>query len=214
VNSTPAGLSASVPYVNAQREVKRGTLVSELTLAGDVTAAPKTHVAFFIGDHPCNKDGSEIGQIKHGSGNQDLGDGLVVNHSFSNKPKDGYPDYYAKMTRYIEVISHPARADIERLRDMAETRRRPDQHSAGPFHRRCAMLDPRTLTHAQLAEIVADVQAILWKESRIRLQQPRQNLLLSSAKSAGQSLPARNPRACSFSSHAHPTSSGDRTGGE
>ena len=29
------------------------------------------------------------------------------------------------------------------------------------------MLDPRTLTHAQLAAIVADVQAILWKESRM-----------------------------------------------
>jgi hypothetical protein len=29
------------------------------------------------------------------------------------------------------------------------------------------MLDPRTLTHAQLAAIVADVQAILWKESRL-----------------------------------------------
>jgi hypothetical protein len=28
------------------------------------------------------------------------------------------------------------------------------------------MLDPHTLTHAQLAAIVADVQAILWKESR------------------------------------------------
>ena len=27
------------------------------------------------------------------------------------------------------------------------------------------MLDPRALTHAQLAEIVADVQAILWQES-------------------------------------------------
>lgn len=29
------------------------------------------------------------------------------------------------------------------------------------------MLDPRSLTHAQLAAIVADVQAILWQESRM-----------------------------------------------
>ena len=29
------------------------------------------------------------------------------------------------------------------------------------------MLNPRALTHAQLAEIVADVQAILWQESRM-----------------------------------------------
>jgi len=29
------------------------------------------------------------------------------------------------------------------------------------------MLNPRALTHAQLAEIVADVQAIFWQESRM-----------------------------------------------
>ena len=99
-----------VPYVNARREVRCGTLVSELTLAGEVTTTPGTHVALFIGEHPCNKDGSEIAQIKHSSGNQDLGNGLVVNHSFSNKPNGGYADYYAKMTRYAEIISNPARA--------------------------------------------------------------------------------------------------------
>jgi hypothetical protein len=99
-----------VPYVNARREVRHGTLVSELTLAGGVTTKPGTHVALFIGEHPCNRDGSEIAQIKHSTGNQDLGNGLVVNHAFSNKPRGGYPDYYAKMTRYTEIISNPARA--------------------------------------------------------------------------------------------------------
>jgi hypothetical protein len=36
------------------------------------------------------------------------------------------------------------------------------------------MLDPRTLTHAQLVAIVADVQAILWKESRLLPDFPRE----------------------------------------
>ena len=36
------------------------------------------------------------------------------------------------------------------------------------------MLNPRALTHAQLAEIVADVQAILWQESRMLPDDPRQ----------------------------------------
>jgi hypothetical protein len=36
------------------------------------------------------------------------------------------------------------------------------------------MLDPRTLSHAQLAAIVADVQAILWKESRLLPDFPRE----------------------------------------
>jgi hypothetical protein len=37
------------------------------------------------------------------------------------------------------------------------------------------MLDPRTLTHAELAAIVADVQAILWKESRMLPDFPREH---------------------------------------
>ena len=36
------------------------------------------------------------------------------------------------------------------------------------------MLNPRALTHAQLAEIVAEVQAILWQESRVLPDDPRQ----------------------------------------
>jgi len=36
------------------------------------------------------------------------------------------------------------------------------------------MLNPRALTHAQLAEIVAHVQAILWQESRMLPDFPRE----------------------------------------
>ena len=36
------------------------------------------------------------------------------------------------------------------------------------------MVDPRTLNHAQLASIVADVQAILWQESRMLPDFPRE----------------------------------------
>lgn len=36
------------------------------------------------------------------------------------------------------------------------------------------MLNPRALTHAELASIVADVQAILWQESRLLPDDPRQ----------------------------------------
>ena len=100
----------SVPYVNAKGEVALGSLVSDLTMAGDLTTRPGSHVAMFIGDHPCNKDGSEIQQIKHNSGHMALAPDLVALHSFSNKPPQGYADYYEKMSRYIEIISAPARS--------------------------------------------------------------------------------------------------------
>lgn len=98
-----------VPYVNAQREVKSGTLVSELRLAGDNTTPPDTHVAYFIGEHPCNADGSLLSQIQHG-GRQSLNNELVVDHSFSAKPKpeEKYRDYHHKMETYTAIISGPA----------------------------------------------------------------------------------------------------------
>jgi hypothetical protein len=98
-----------VPYLNSKHEVKRGILVSTLHLANDVTCPPDTHVVYFVGEYPCHLNGAEIAQIAHG-GRQELGRNLVADYSFSNKPSGGYPDYYAKMTRYIEIISASAKA--------------------------------------------------------------------------------------------------------
>jgi hypothetical protein len=81
-----------------------------LTLTGDETTTPGTHVAYFVGDHPCNQDGSEIAQIRHSSGPFQLTQDLTANFSFSNKPTGGYLNYFDKMTRYIEMISAPARS--------------------------------------------------------------------------------------------------------
>ncbi len=103
-------LISHVPYVNSTREVCFGTLVSTLTLNGNVIAKPDTHVVHFAGEHPCHRDGSIMREIQHASSTSTMADGIVVNHSFSNKPTGGYADYYEKMSRYVEVISAPARA--------------------------------------------------------------------------------------------------------
>ena len=50
----------NVPYVNAQKQVERGVLVSTLDLAGDITTRPSTHVAMFAGEHPCDRYGHEL----------------------------------------------------------------------------------------------------------------------------------------------------------
>jgi hypothetical protein len=105
-----------VPYVNSGREIRYGTLASDLATAGERTGPPRPHLAYFVGEHPCNTDGSEIAQIKHGTVNIDLGGGLVANYSFSHK-RDGrdYVDYYEKMTTYILAIESPAKAMDPRL---------------------------------------------------------------------------------------------------
>jgi len=103
-------LVSHVPYVDANKAVLYGTLVSPLKIAVDRIEAPENHVVHFIGSHPCFKDGTIMLQIAHQSGTHQLAEGLVVHHAFSNKPQGGYPDYYQKMTRYIEVISSQAKS--------------------------------------------------------------------------------------------------------
>jgi hypothetical protein len=103
-------LVKDVPYVNSRKEVKLGILAVKLVLADDETCRPDDHVAYFSGDHPCDEDGTEIAKIKHASGERSLADGVVIQHSFSAKPKPNgfYEDYYAKVTTYVGILSGPA----------------------------------------------------------------------------------------------------------
>ena len=102
---------SNIPYVNSKREIAFGVLVSELTLAGNVTSTPNTHVVSFIGDYPCDKKGNQIRKIEHTNGKKHLDENLEVDRSFSSKPINGnYKDYYEKMTTYAAIISSHAQA--------------------------------------------------------------------------------------------------------
>lgn len=103
-------LVKDVPYVNSKKEVKRGTLVSNLILAGDVTAQPDDHVACFEGEYPCKPDGREIENIRNQSERKELASDVWVDHRFSAKPAQPYKDYYEKVTTYVAILSGPAQA--------------------------------------------------------------------------------------------------------
>lgn len=99
-------LVKSVPYVNHRKEVRRGTLVAPLgDISGDKVNPPGDHTVYFQGDHPCRSDGSVISQISHSSETKTLGRGVVVNHMFSAKPKEGnYRDFHHKMVNYSAIL--------------------------------------------------------------------------------------------------------------
>lgn len=99
-----------IPYVTSECQVEKGTLVSELTLAGDVTSKPKTHVVMFSGKMPCDEAGHQLTAIVHSSKRREIATGLTVDYQFSSKPTEGYPDYYEKMTTYATLLSGPAQA--------------------------------------------------------------------------------------------------------
>lgn len=97
-----------VPYVDADRKVRKGTLISSLALAGDQTRPPDTHVVHFDGEYPCFADGARIAAIANQTTHFDLGHGLTAEHAFSSKPDGGYRDYHHKMTTYASIIAGPA----------------------------------------------------------------------------------------------------------
>jgi hypothetical protein len=104
-------LVKDVPYVNSRREVQRGILVSKLNLAGDVTARPDDHLAQFVGEHPCHRDGSPMHELVNQTINTKLDDRLTTNFSFSQKPGRGYyENYHEKMTTYANILSGHAQA--------------------------------------------------------------------------------------------------------
>lgn len=87
--------------MDAQRQVRFGTLVSTLTLLVTVPQA-RNACHELDGDFPCNADAGNhtLQGISHAAPNTDLGHGLTA-YSFSSKPSDlGYADYYAKMATY------------------------------------------------------------------------------------------------------------------
>lgn len=99
----------SIPYLDAKGVVRRGTLVSDLSLADDVAQRPSTHVAMFAGDIPHDANGNPLRHIIN-STHQDLGDGVSFDHTFSSKPQPSgaYVDYYEKVTAYVAFLAGPA----------------------------------------------------------------------------------------------------------
>lgn len=96
-----------VPYVCSEKEIKRGILVSGIKVAGDVASAPDTHVMYFIGGAPCDVSGAPLNKIINASSKQNLGNEIVIDHTFSMKPlpEGKYKDNYDKVIKYVAMIS-------------------------------------------------------------------------------------------------------------
>ena len=98
-----------VPYVTAGRQVKRGTIISDLCLSGDRTMKPEPHTVHFDGEFPCTAEGVTLSAIGAGSNDVALGHGLRVRHIFSSKPgPQGYANYFDKMSTYASILSGAA----------------------------------------------------------------------------------------------------------
>lgn len=96
-----------VPYATSAALVQQGVLVSPITFAGETAAAPATHVAHWIGEHPCLADGRKLEAIQH-AGRAELSPTITADFSFSARPTwradNKYVDWYEKVTAYVTRI--------------------------------------------------------------------------------------------------------------
>lgn len=129
-------LVRDVPYLDENKQVKSGTLVAKLVLAGDVVSAPGTHTIYFGGDYPHNSDGTPIEKFRCNSKRRVLYDGVVVDHQFSAKPQPSgrYDSYYHQISTYCAILGGPA-AEIDEkatARSFAPVLTKPEEDI--PFH--------------------------------------------------------------------------------
>jgi hypothetical protein len=100
-----------VPYVDSQREVRYGTLVSTLEVAptGE-TVRPTDHKVWFAGETPCDRAGNTLPFLCE-SRTFEIIPHLSVHYCFSLKPDEQqYRDYFHKMTYYIAILNAEALA--------------------------------------------------------------------------------------------------------
>jgi len=94
----------NVPYLNAAKQVKRGTLRSKLNLSADILGRPDPHTVKFDGECcPCNQHGQPMLTLLPGRNEKDFA-------TFSRKPpppNDHYDNYYDQIKTYIMFLLTP-----------------------------------------------------------------------------------------------------------
>lgn len=102
----------NIAYLDLNKVIRRGCIVSPLSVTADnfQTVKPETHVIYFQGDAPHDKHGNKLDMLIAGE-KVNVTDKISADFTFSQKPfrKQGYDDYYEKITTYINLISGPVR---------------------------------------------------------------------------------------------------------
>ena len=104
-----------IPYLNANREMKDGTLIMPLCTSGDRTIRPNDHTAHWVGERPYDVNGNPLPSLVNPNGGQITCKGIRSNFFFSCHaekeefpPNGDYPDYYEKVKHYFDLIAAPA----------------------------------------------------------------------------------------------------------
>ncbi|NJB82052.1 ThiF family adenylyltransferase [Wenyingzhuangia aestuarii] len=97
-------LVSNIPYINKDKTIKKGVLVCPLNIIQNNIVQPKDHVMHFIGEEPCDKNGTRVPVFIIGQSHK-LSANILSNFTFSNKPKTPFKSFLEKFESYIRLIS-------------------------------------------------------------------------------------------------------------
>ena len=102
-----------IPYLDNERTLQLGAIVAKLEFIDQQRVIQTDHQIFFAGSAPCELTGKPIHNLGGGPAVLTLSEGandVVVERSFSNKPKDTgtFRDFFDKIQSYVAIISGPA----------------------------------------------------------------------------------------------------------
>lgn len=102
-----------IPYLDDKRNLQIGAFVTKLEFVDQNRVVQQDHQVFFAGGVPHQLDGRPIVNLGGGSATLSLSNrctDVVVERSFSNKPREGgrFADFFAKIESYVNIISGPA----------------------------------------------------------------------------------------------------------
>ncbi|MFQ6332650.1 ThiF family adenylyltransferase [Methylophilus sp. 3sh_L] len=141
----------NVPFVTSARTVSRGTLICPYISSAGNIQPPENHQVWWTEEYPCLSNGNPIEAFRNEDGVREIYPGCTIKHRFSNKPLgvDSYPNYYCKLTHYLNLIQAQAKAidstvDAKDMGNEAEL----ITDSSGPF------------AYSDTASVRAEIKAI------------------------------------------------------
>jgi hypothetical protein len=98
-----------IPYLDEHQALQIGAFVAKLKPIDKVRVEQDDHQVYFAGGIPHGLDGRPIPNLAGGPHKITLSKpDVVVQRSFSNKPPNGFPNFFDKIEHYVGLISGPA----------------------------------------------------------------------------------------------------------
>lgn len=98
-----------IPYLDSERIQRAGALVAKLVFVDSRQVKPESHVTYFAGSAPHGLDGRPIPNLNGSAHPLPLSSpDVVVERMFSNKPPEGFSNFFDIIEHYVNLVSGPA----------------------------------------------------------------------------------------------------------